>query len=58
MMERQQAGRTFALSILAGLVAGGILVGINVALVQPYTNALADFELENLLAGASFSKKL
>lgn len=54
MMERQQAGRTFALSILAGLVAGGILVGINVALVQPYTNALADFELENLLAEGEF----
>lgn len=54
MMERLQAGRTIALSILAGLVAGGILVGINVALVQPYTNALADFELENLLAEGEF----
>lgn len=54
MMDRLQTGRIIALSILAGLVAGGILVGINMALVQPYTNALADFELENLLAEGEF----
>jgi len=54
MMEPLQKGRVFALSILAGLVAGGILVGINVVLVQPYTNALADIELENLLAEGEF----
>lgn len=56
MMEPLPAGRTFALSILAGLVAGGVLVGINVALVQPYTNVLADIELENLFAEGEFDE--
>ncbi len=49
-----QTGRAFGLSILAGLVAGGVLAGINTALVQPYTAALADVELENLLAEGEF----
>ncbi|WP_148680788.1 CbtA family protein [Candidatus Nitrososphaera gargensis] len=54
MMETLQTGRAFGLSIMAGLVAGGILAGINVALVRPYTAALADIELENLLAESEF----
>lgn len=57
MMEPLQTGRTFALSILAGLVAGGILAGINAALVQPYTAVLADIELENLLAEGEFDEE-
>ena len=57
MMEYLQTGRAFALSILAGLVAGGVLAGINVALVQPYTNALAEIELENLLAEGEFDEE-
>jgi hypothetical protein len=56
MMEPLQAGRTFGLSILAGLIAGGILAGINTALVQPYTVVLADIELENLLAEGEFDE--
>jgi len=56
MNEPSQAGKVFALSILAGLIAGGILVGINVALVRPYTVALADIELENLLAEGEFDE--
>jgi len=56
MKEPSQAGKVFALSILAGLIAGGILVGINVALVRPYTMALADIELENLLAEGEFDE--
>ncbi len=56
MMGPLQVSRTFALSILAGLVAGGVLVGINVALVQPYTNALANIELENLFAEGEFDE--
>ena len=55
MMELQ-TGRTFGLSILAGLIAGGILAGINAALVQPYTMLLADIELENLLAEGEFDE--
>ncbi|HEY3094804.1 MAG TPA: CbtA family protein [Nitrososphaera sp.] len=50
-------GRSFGLSILAGLVASGVLVGINVALVQPYTAALAEIELENLLAMGEFDEE-
>lgn len=57
MTEPLQAGRTFALSILAGLAAGGILAGINAALVLPYTIALADIELENLLAEGEFDEE-
>jgi len=56
MIEPLHAGKTFALSILAGLVAGGVLAGINMALVQPYTNALADIELDNLFAEGEFDE--
>jgi hypothetical protein len=56
-MERLQTGRAFGLSVLAGLVAGGILAGINVALVQPYTAALADIELETLLAEGEYDEE-
>lgn len=52
----KDAGRTFSLAILAGLVAGGILAGINLLLVQPYTTTLADMELENLLAEGEFDE--
>lgn len=54
MME---TGRTFALSILAGLIAGGIMAGINMVLVQPYTTLLADIELDNLLAEGAFDEE-
>src|SRR5438093_6129063 len=57
MIEHLQMGGTFGLSILAGLVAGGVLAGINVALVQPYTSALADIEIENLLAEGEFDEE-
>lgn len=49
--------RTFALAIIAGLVAGGILAGINIVLVQPYAALLADIELENLLAEGEFDEE-
>ena len=57
MMRPLHIGRSFGLSILAGLVASGVLVGINVALVQPYTAALAEIELENLLAMGEFDEE-
>jgi hypothetical protein len=56
-MEHLQTGRTFWLSILAGLAAGGILAGINIVLVQPYTAAFADIELETLLAEGEFDEE-
>jgi len=57
MMRPLHIGRSFGLSILAGLVASGVLAGINVALVQPYTAALAEIELENLLAKGEFDEE-
>jgi hypothetical protein len=57
MMEPLQRGRTVALSILAGLVAGGVLAGINAALVQPYTAMLAEIELDNLIADGEFDEE-
>jgi putative cobalt transporter subunit CbtA len=56
MNEPLQAGKAFALSMLAGFIAGGILAGINVAVVQPYTIVLADNELENQLAEDEFNE--
>lgn len=51
-----EVGRTFGLAILAGFIAGGILAGINMVLVQPYTMLLSDVELENLLAEGEFDE--
>jgi predicted cobalt transporter CbtA len=56
-MEHLQTGRAFGLSILAGLVAGGVLAGINVAIVQSYTAVLADLEIENLLEEGEFDEE-
>ena len=57
MMEPLHKGRTVALSVLAGLVAGGILAGVNAALVQPYTAMLAEIELDNLIADGEFDEE-
>ena len=56
-MESLQTGRVFQLSILAGLAAGGVLAGINMALVRPYTTMIADLEIENLLAEGAFNEE-
>ena len=47
---------SFILSILAGLIAGGILAGFTVMVVQPYTRSLADIEIENLFAEGEFDE--
>jgi hypothetical protein len=57
MMGTLQTGKVFALSILAGLVACGTLIGINLGLVQRYNAVLADIELENLLSGGEFDEE-
>lgn len=57
MMEPLHRGRTFGLSILAGVIAGGILAGINVVMVQPYTMMLVDIELEYLLAEGEYDEE-
>src|ERR671938_1548862 len=52
-----QPSRVLALSILAGLIAGGILAGINMVLVRPYTSALSEMHIDLLLEGGSFDEE-
>ena len=56
-MESLNSGRTFGLSILAGIIAGGFLAGINLVLVQPYSMILAEIELDNLFAEGEFDEE-
>lgn len=57
MTIEQPIGRVIGLAIVAGVIAGGILAGINLVLVQPYTTLLADIELENLFAEGEFDEE-
>jgi hypothetical protein len=59
MMKALNTCSIFGLSILAGMIAGEILVGHighNMVVVQPFTRALADIENENLLAEGEFDE--
>ena len=56
MIASLQSSRVFALSILAGLIAGGIAVAANAALVQPYTNAIVELWIDELLAEGEFDE--
>jgi hypothetical protein len=57
MVASLQSSRVFALSILAGLIAGGIAVAVNAALVQPYTNAIVELGIDELLAEGEFDEE-
>jgi len=57
MMESLHRGRTFGLSVLAGLIAGGVLAGINLVLVQPYAMMLAEIELDDLFTEGEFNEE-
>ena len=57
MMEYLQTRREFWLSLLAGLIAGGIFAALNAVLVWSYTSALADIEFENLAAQGNFAEE-
>ena len=57
MIASLQSNRVFALSILAGLIAGGIAVAANAALVQPYTNAIVELWIDELLAEGEFDEE-
>jgi hypothetical protein len=50
-------GRIIVLSILAGLIAGGILAGINLYVVQPSTNALVGGIIDELMADGEFDEE-
>lgn len=51
-----QNGRVFVLSIIAGLIAGGVLVGINIVLVRPNITAVSEMRLDFLLAEGNFDE--
>jgi hypothetical protein len=57
MIASLQSSRVFALSILAGLIASGIAVAANAALVQPYTNAIVELWIDELLAEGEFDEE-
>lgn len=57
MIASLQSSRVFALSILAGFIAGGIAVAANAALVQPYTNAIVELWIDELLAEGEFDEE-
>jgi hypothetical protein len=57
MTASVQRGRVFALSILAGLIAGGILAALNLVALQPYINLLADDIIDELIADGEFDEE-
>ncbi len=56
-MALPRAGRILALSILGGLVAGGILAAVSLVIVQPYTNAIAELVIDELIADGEFDEE-
>src|SRR6185503_14059321 len=57
-MSSVRISRIIALSILAGLIAGGFLSALQVAIVQPYMNLLIDGIIDELLADGEFDEEL
>ncbi len=50
-------GRILALSILGGLIAGGILAAVSLIVVRPHTNAIADLVIDELIADGEFDEE-
>lgn len=50
-------GRILALSILGGLIAGGILAAVSLIIVQPLNNAIADLVIDELVADGEFDEE-
>ena len=57
-MSSARRSRIFALSVLAGLIAGGILAALQVAVVRPYMNSLVEGIIDELLADGEFDEEL
>lgn len=57
MMAPVQIRRVFALSVLAGLIAGGILAALNLALVRPYFSLVADSVLDELIVDGKYDEQ-
>jgi hypothetical protein len=51
-----QAGRIIALSVLAGLIAGGILAAFNIVLLRPVADRLAESVIDELIADGEFDE--
>ena len=56
-MAPVQAGRSFALSILAGLIAGGILAGLNLAIVRPSMSLITEDVIDDLAADGEYDEE-
>ncbi|SRR5581483_7759794 len=52
-----QPAKVFALSILAGLIAGGVLAGLGMAIVMPYTGMLAEMRIDELVEQGVFDEE-
>ncbi len=52
-----QSARVFALSIVAGLMAGAILAGLNMIIVQPYTGVVTDIVLDEIIADGLYDEE-
>lgn len=52
-----QPARVFALSILAGLIAGGVLAGLGMAIVMPYTSMLAEMRISEMVEQGMFDEE-
>jgi hypothetical protein len=57
-MSSVRTSRIIALSILAGLIAGGFLAALQVAILQPYMNSLVDGIIDELVASGEFDEEL
>ena len=52
-----QSGKILALSVLGGLIAGGILAGMNFVIVQPSTNIVVELVLDELIANGEYDEE-
>jgi len=52
-----KSGRLFALSIVAGLIAGAIFAGLNTIIVQSYTGLVTDIILDEIIADGLYDEE-
>jgi hypothetical protein len=57
MNARLWDGRIFLLSLLSGLVAGGIVAALNMTLLKPYTDAVGEIILDELIANGEYDEE-
>jgi hypothetical protein len=49
--------RGFATSVLAGLIAGGVLEGLNLAIIQPYIDLISENTIDELMADGEYDEE-